>query len=1114
MALGLTALFTACDDESVAKSDYTVTVLSPDEEPRSGVTVSWMNGTSVAGSATTDGDGKATASLPSGTYSVALSGYGDGYEYTSVSVSSAMPRVEITLSVKRVLYTVSVTDKNGAPAAGVTVSWSHDEGEAGSATTDANGAASCELDYGDYSVTLADLPEENLYDGAKTVSGSNPSVSFALHGGSAVKYSVTVRSEGGLCFPNQAVQVYSNDTRIANGTTDDNGVFTFSLAPDTYTVSTSRLLDGYTFEPITLTAETHSGELILHSKVIETAPADGLTYVMGDIIHNYTFTTPYMLDGKAWSRSVKDILADKEMILINNWGTNCSWCVTEMPAMQEIYDKYSDQIEIIAVSNYVPMDSDSTIINYQASYGYTFPMMRDTNGFVAKFGISGWPTTIVIDRYGAVARIEVGAVTSTEAWERMVLKYIGEDYKQDFVLGANSSDSINNEVAKPDVEIPDNHYELIAETLHDESTFPKGSSVEWYGETEYEYAWPFIIGTEENVSPSDKVVYASNIGKPNTMAILYAKVNLEAGKVFTFDYYCDTEAADLFYAIWDGRILFKISGNSNGWQTCHLFSELTSGEHTLSITYIKDSSKNEGKDTVFLRNIRFVDVSKLTDPTDMLRSAAYGTPEEGDAHFPHYADVSMGADGYYHVNLNKLENHELAGNDSSPLLLANLGNVTPWSNNYSITQLVMGVDERTGEYVYSCTFEINGVTRDYRQDIVRYLSAASASDIPDYVPVDAFLHDALVAFMKNVSGTQSHEKEWLEVCCFYSHYGTGDPIGNPIMGLTDATAIKVTEGRYTADLTRNMYPFPSMLYTFTPEESAVYKFESYIPKKDALMSASQIWLYGDSSEQRHLLAHCGETHITLDGENEHNFELYYYLQAGRKYYFAVAFQMAGRGTFDFSIKRIGQSVTELVPASADLYEMVLDEEGNITDKVVLSGAIKYTKDEDGYFRALNRDGTMGDYIYLDVLRVSTGALGNTPLNKLIDKYNYDPKDYKALDYKMFDFRYAVVYYIQQDEEGNEIVNYDPKVDLTDVEIDGKKIAAKDYTEILRSYIQEAPTEGDLKGFIKVNQELVDILSLYFELRLNAIYDGQIEKALENEWLRFCWYYRTHNEANP
>ncbi len=361
---------------------------------------------------------------------------------------------------------------------------------------------------------------------------------------------------------------------------------------------------------------------------------------MGDIIHNYSFTTPYELNGSVWNKSVAEILADKEVLLINNWGTGCTYCVQEMPAMQEIYEKYSDKIEIVAVSNYTnPIDNDSAIINYYAKNGYTFPMMRDTNGFSTKFGLSAWPTTVVIDRYGAIARIEVGAVTSSEVFERLILKYIGEDYVQSFIPGESESESINNEIAKPDVVIEADHYEKIAQAMNG-----TGVDIEWFGETEYEYAWPFVLGKDVDVAADKVVMYSSNTGKAHSMSIIYATVTIDAGKVLTFDYYSETEEDDVFSILWDGKIIKEISGYSKDWQTCYLYTDLISGAHNLSMAYKKDNQKNGSKDSVYLRNMRYTDVRDMSSSTDMLRGAAYGTPAAGAAVVPYYAGAGLQPD--------------------------------------------------------------------------------------------------------------------------------------------------------------------------------------------------------------------------------------------------------------------------------------------------------------------------------------------------------------------------------------------------------------------------------------------------------------------------------------
>ena len=49
--------------------------------------------------------------------------------------------------------------------------------------------------------------------------------------------------------------------------------------------------------------------------------------------------------------------------------------------------------------------------------------------------------------------------------------------------------------------------------------------------------------------------------------------------------------------------------------------------------------------------------------------------------------------------------------------------------------------------------------------------------------------------------------------------------------------------------------------------------------------------------------------------------------------------------------------------------------------------------------------------------------------------------------------------------------------------------------------------------IKVDQEVVDVLMLYIEMRVNMVLNGATDSLLENEWLRFCWYTRIYDANN-
>ena len=1157
LVFGLSALIVACGEEKI---EYSAIVVSPTEEPVSDVTVSWMTGSKVSGKATTGADGVAKASLPAGTYSIALSGSGlDGYDYDEEELpmpTAAMPDIMIELSVKKVTYSVTVIDKDTHKVPNVTVTWSNGSKSA-TATTDANGKAECKLDYGEYTVSLdnATLPAENVCDEALTVTGKNPSVTFNLRApaGAMLDYTVTVQSEGGLRFKNSLVMVLkSNGRPLTSGATNDEGVFSFRAEAGTYTASLMDIPNGYSGDTVTLTEGETSNKLVLYSQIISGTPADTTKYLMGDIFHDYVFTTPYELNGAVWSKSVSEILKTKEVLIINNWGTNCTWCVTEMPDMETVYKKYEDQIEIVAVDNYGGGDSEEVISAYYDEHKYSFPMVRDnTYNFAYKFGITGWPTTIVIDRYGAIARIEKGAITSLEAWERMISKYIGDDYEQTFTPGEDVSDSIVFEVAKPDFKVDKDHYENLGNAiLEKDYTLPEGTSIKWYGDTNEDDYWPFLFGKFNNLgSGDDYVLFAANgtsspteelygkterEGKANSMAILYADVTVKAGQALTFQYFADTEKSDILHILWDGRIIRSISGDSEGWQTCYLYSEITDGSHKLSITYIKDTSGNSEKDNVFIRNLKFVNVMDITKSSDMLRGAGFGDIVGGK--FSHYADVSLESDGYYHVDIKKLETGlslpaGLAGNDEKPLLLANLMNKTPWNNQYSISELVYGVDE-SGNYAFSCEFDLDGsgVKKNYRNEIIKYLQAAAASDVAYCVPVNETLHKLLVAFMAQVSGSDSHEKEWLEICYFYSHYGDGSPVGNPILGVMEETAIKAElDATNHANLTRAMAPFPSLVYEFTPDEDAVYKIESFLSGE--LDLAAQIWLYDDPSEfeKDHYLAYDGEYRMNRDAKNEQNFEIYYYMTKGHRYYVRVAFLMAASGEYDFKITKIGQTYTKLVPASADTYQMVLDSEGNFSGEIELINAVEYELRADGYYHVKNSSAA-DDLIYLDVKYANTTALGTIPLERLCNYIDNDPFG-NRLDYKMFDFHYYLTLHTELDGDV-EIATYDPDTDakiaienlkyydsvtnsLLPISSNEAKFATyKDYSEILQKYIDEAPKSGDKEGLIPVTQELVDMLTAFVELRSELLYDNIVEFAKENEWLRFCWHYETHDVDHP
>jgi len=1127
LLLAFFAVAIACSPDSteptVENADYSVTVKDPDGDFVSGITVKWTQNGTEYGSAVTGDDGKASASLPKATYKVELSNVAAGFDFPSPSVTSGMRDITLTLERSKVEYTVTVIDKDGAPAANVTVTWTQNDKTAGTASTDGTGVAKKALPYGDYVVSVVDLPDGNIASGTQEVSGDKPSTQFDLVGGTTIAYSVTLRTEGGLKLKGYTLRIDKDDAPVLLRETDDNGSIAFSLEKGRYTVRALGLPDGYTAEPAVVDADNVAATIVAISKTPTLPTNPPSRYVLGDIFPDYSFTTPYEVDGAPITVSIAETLKTKRMIILNFWGTKCSYCVQEMPAMQSIYERFGDKIEIIAVNNYVSLgvtDSNTVIENFYKQNGYTFPMMRDTFGFTDKFALTGWPTTVIIDRYGAIARIERGGIPDEGLWERLVEMYAGDEYTQTFTPGDKESDSIRNEVSKPDITVPADHYDKMATVLNNTAEFPEGAKVEWYGAPdteEYSLAWPFLFGTVEEVSPAEQVVYSSNTQKHTSYSVLFANITAPAGSVFTFDYYADTEAdGDILSILWDGKVIKEIDGNSDGWKTCKLYVDLTDEPHSLAMTYMKDSSTHVGKDNVYIRNVRFTEITDFEDGTDMLRGAAYGGPtSDGDA-YRYYAPVSLGEDGYYYVDKSGLQNAAVAGNDDNPMLFVNLTNATNWSG-ISLQNYAIAIDPQSGEYLIDMTDAERAIWS-------KYFHSAINSDIPQMIPVDDTLLAALKSLMQKVKtvfdkpseSATLRENEWLELCYFFSHYGEGEPKGNPIIGLTEKTAIPAVLGENVADIQRLIQPLSFNIYKFTPTESGVYKiYSSEVPETQAV----QIWLYDDATSALDPLAYCGDYYVTRDGKGEQNFELYYYLTAGHTYYFDIALDMPAKLKFKFTVENVGASASVLLPAAYPDYVMIVDKDGNpVLDQngnvqFDVNNPVEFTKDSDGYYRAVNPDGSVGSYIYLDLI-YPNAAMGTLSIEKMLDKYIPDPgKPGTNLTFKTFDFTSTVVYSY---DKVNEYFTYGVMEKLNTLEGVGERF--KDYTARLKQIIaDEAEKTGETRGMVKVNDEIKEILDLFMQLRVNMVmYENDtliFEEVTENEWLRYCWYYRQYDANN-
>lgn len=102
-----------------------------------------------------------------------------------------------------------------------------------------------------------------------------------------------------------------------------------------------------------------------------------------------------------------------KVVLVNFWATWCKPCTTEMPAMQETYDKLRQQDFIVLAIN--ELEDEAKVREHIKQYNHTFPVLLDRDNKVAnQFGVFGLPVSVFIDEKGVVREYIKGGLLTEQ----------------------------------------------------------------------------------------------------------------------------------------------------------------------------------------------------------------------------------------------------------------------------------------------------------------------------------------------------------------------------------------------------------------------------------------------------------------------------------------------------------------------------------------------------------------------------------------------------------------------------------------------------------------------------------------------------------------------------
>ena len=108
-------------------------------------------------------------------------------------------------------------------------------------------------------------------------------------------------------------------------------------------------------------------------------------------------------------------------VVLNFWATWCPPCKAEMPALQSVYEKYSeDGLVLIGIN---VQENPAVIQQFIDDYGLTFPVFLDSTANTSRaYQQEAFPSTYFIDRDGRVAETAFGGPMSEGFIESNVRK--------------------------------------------------------------------------------------------------------------------------------------------------------------------------------------------------------------------------------------------------------------------------------------------------------------------------------------------------------------------------------------------------------------------------------------------------------------------------------------------------------------------------------------------------------------------------------------------------------------------------------------------------------------------------------------------------------------------
>ncbi len=100
-----------------------------------------------------------------------------------------------------------------------------------------------------------------------------------------------------------------------------------------------------------------------------------------------------------------------KVVVMNFWFTRCKPCVDEMPELNKIVEKYSDNDSVVFLA--LSWNKKDAIRSFLNKYSFLYRIIPESGKMIKDYGIGSFPTNLVLNQKGEVAYKAIGLGPNT-----------------------------------------------------------------------------------------------------------------------------------------------------------------------------------------------------------------------------------------------------------------------------------------------------------------------------------------------------------------------------------------------------------------------------------------------------------------------------------------------------------------------------------------------------------------------------------------------------------------------------------------------------------------------------------------------------------------------------